>query len=87
MNRQPQRSFSNLGTIYFLLREVDRRLCSLCHATRLDAVCAHVDFFNMTGINSTYPLEIGVETAFVNIMCMADVISNHGFFTTYCALF
>ena len=33
-----------------------------------------------------YPLKVGVESTFVHVMGMTDIVTDHGFFAAYHAL-
>jgi len=51
--------------------------------TRFDAAGAHINLFYMTLIKRSDLLKIGIETAFVDVVGMADIVSNHWFFPAY----
>jgi hypothetical protein len=54
---------------------------------RFDAAGAHINLFYLTLIKSSDPLQVGIETAFVNVVGMADIVSNHWFLPAYFTLF
>jgi len=49
------------------------------HIAGLDAAGADIDFLYLAFMQGPYPLKVGVEPAFGHIVCMADIVSNHGF--------
>ncbi len=63
-------------------------LCGLGNLAGFDAAGAHVDpsdaaFFD----KGTDPLEIGVEPSFVQVVGMADIVADHGFFSANSTFF
>ena len=54
----------------------------------LNTAGAYVDLSNATLFNHcTDALKVGVESSFVQIVGMTDIITNHWFLTANCALF
>lgn len=57
------------------------------HMSSLDAAGAHINFFNLSLVECSDPLQVGIETTFVNVVGMADIVSNHWFFSAYFTFF
>ena len=53
----------------------------------LDAIGADHHFFNPSVGNRAHPLKIRIEAAFGKIVGVADIISEHWFFTAYFTYF
>lgn len=54
----------------------------------LDAGGADINFFDATLFDHRAdPLKIGIESSFVQIMCMADIVADHWFFSANSAFF
>ncbi len=54
----------------------------------LDATGAHINFSDATLFNHrTDSLKVWVESSFVQVMGMADVVADHWFFTANCTFF
>ena len=50
---------------------------------RADAAGADVYPFHLAVAHGANTLQVRIETAFGNIMCMADIIAYHRFFSAY----
>jgi hypothetical protein len=65
-----------------------RNLCGLGNLACFDAAGTHVDFSDTAFFyKGPDPLEIGVESSFVQIVGVADIIADHGFFSANSTLF
>ena len=66
----------------------DASLGSFNHLTGFNAAGADIDFSDAAFFdNRTNPLQVGVKTSFVQVMCMGDIVAHHGFFTANSAFF
>jgi len=54
---------------------------------RFDAAGAYINLFYLTLIKRSDPLQVGIETAFVDVVGMADIVPNHWFFSAYFTFF
>jgi len=52
-----------------------------------DAAGADINLFYLSFIKRSDLLQVGVETAFVDVMGMADIVANHWFFPAYFTFF
>ena len=52
-----------------------------------DTAGAYINLFYLTLIKRSDLLQVGIETAFVDVVGMADIVSNHWFFPAYFTFF
>jgi len=53
----------------------------------LDAAGAYINLFYLAVVKGSDPLQVGIETAIVEVVSMADIVSNHWFLSAYFTLF
>ena len=58
------------------------RLGRLDHPSGLDAIGAHHQFLRATVAQSSDALQIGIESAFIHVVGVADIVAHHWFFST-----
>jgi hypothetical protein len=61
---------------------------SLCHFSGFDATGTHIDFSDTPGLyQCPNPLQVGIETPFVQIVGMTDIVANQRFFAANSTFF
>lgn len=51
------------------------------HMTRLDTICTYKHFFHPALMHRSYPLEVGFESSFVQIMGMTYMMADNWLFS------
>jgi hypothetical protein len=72
-----------------LKKESENRLLSrFGDFSRFNAACANINLSDTSLFNNRAdPLKVWIESSFIQVVGMTDIVANHGFFAANCTLF